>query len=141
MDAIDDVLAVETTIDSFALDHLAPQITYSGLGGMMHVVYVTKGQNFFGHKYDDIKVRNLWYDGYSTYGVSTALTVTTGTQDQELESPATAGSHNGRSLVAWAEEYIPIPFRPEGSAETTDWDIFAQRIAPYWVQLPVMMDE
>jgi hypothetical protein len=138
------LVPVETTIDGFSLDHLSPQVTYTGIGGVMHAVYITAGQDLFGNQYHYIKSRNLRVDESGAPEVSGPLYVLISAEDQYLRNPAISGSHNGRSLIAWEEEeyILPIPDLPYDWKELhldTDYDIFAQRIAPYWVQLPVMM--
>jgi hypothetical protein len=132
------LLAVETTINSIFLTHHSPQISYSGVGGTMHVVYITESKDIFDNEYYHVMQRNLWDTTGIGHLVTNRLEVARGVPSQQLDMPAVSGSHNGRSLVAWGKVYVSLPFEPHDSTGA-DWDLYARRIAPYWVQLPVML--
>jgi hypothetical protein len=102
--------------------HYYPDITYSGVGNEMHVAYMSWYAP--GAQYWYIYNRTL--HGTS---VGSRLLVRYSGDDDGLEDPALAGSPGkGRSLVVWREEYTP-----------SDWDIFGQRVSPYWVFLPTVL--
>jgi hypothetical protein len=136
---LDSFYPVETTVSNLILSHHSPQISYSGLGGIMHVVYITESKDIFDNDYLHVMERNLWISSVFEKFVTPRMAVAAGTPSQGLQSPALSGSHNGRSLVTWSEEYFVSPAFPGNADTTSDWDIMGQRIAPYWVQLPVMM--
>jgi hypothetical protein len=119
-------LPIETTINSLNSWHYDPQVAYSGIGGVMHVVYQTLDSNLSTPSYYYIKHRNV-HMGYYGPVVGEWSTVEVGEGDQDLAKPAIAGSHNGRSLVTWKQEESAYNF-----------DIYGRRVAPYWVNLPIV---
>jgi hypothetical protein len=117
---------IETSIGPSSAYHHAPRIAYSGIAGMMHVVYLSVDENDPGADYTYLKQRSFWFDSYTDEHVSNWMTVQVSGADEGIWYPSIAGSHNGRSLVAWRDYY-----------DVGDWDIHARRIAPYWVHVPV----
>ncbi len=101
--------------------HYYPDITYSGVGNELQVVYISWWAPDAQHWY----VYDRTLHGTS---VSDRFLVRYSGDGDGLEDPAVAGSHNGRCLVVWREEDTP-----------SDWDIFGQRVSPYWVYLPLAL--
>ena len=116
----DCAFAIETNLNWSG--HYYPDITYSGVGNEMHVAY----RSWYAPD------EHYWYVYYrALHGTSVGgrLLVRYSGDGDGLEDPAVAGSPGkGRCLVVWREEDTP-----------SDWDIFGQRVSPYWVYLPLAL--
>ena len=137
-------LEVEAWLNDVIIDHHSPQIIYSGVSDWLYVTYITRSEHFIsGDDYDSVRMRSMWNIKDVGTRISDYMTITASTANQGLEAPAIAGTPDGRALITWREEFTGSGLNKAGFNNTTlstsDWDIFAQRIIPPRVQLPVVM--